>query len=222
MSTDWAGIERRRVRRHKVALAVIALGAVLAGLGFAVWRDREPLGTIAAVGGVVVLLAGLAMTWVFRPGEAAKRIQAEGGYRDRVQREQVSRIMIMPAATLGLTVIGMSKAHDWLNGERDFGSGLLAAVIALNLLTLPVMVMGWDGGSRKLKRLLDDELTRAYRADAMTAAFWVLMLGVAAIYLVGLWRPEWTIVALPGLLWLAAATASLRFALLHRAADRDG
>ena len=75
--------------------------------------------------------------------------------------------------------------------------------------------------ARKAKRFLEDELTRAFRARAITAGFWALLPGVAAAYVVGLWRPEWTVIALPVVMTVAGAVASLRFALLHRAAEGD-
>lgn len=219
--SDWGLIERRRLQRARLCLVAIAAGAALIGLSVALWAEPDRGGRLAGIVGVVAVLAGLACSWIFRPGEAFEQIQRQGGYRDRVQREHISRVMALPAASLGLTVIGMNKAAEWLDGERDFGGGLLALAVVLNILMLPILVMGWDGGSRKMKRFLDDELTRAYRAQAMTAAFWVLMPGVMAVYLVGMWKPHWGVIALPGVLWLAAATASLRYALLHRAAERD-
>ncbi|MDQ8029886.1 MAG: hypothetical protein REJ23_14260 [Brevundimonas sp.] len=143
-------------------------------------------------------------------------------YRDRAQRKWVSQITILPAATLGITVIAMTRADEWLSGEDPSVSGvLLAAAAAINLLLIPVMLMGWDGGSRKQKRLLEDELTRAYRASAITCAFWMLLVGAMSVYLVGLWKPHLAVVALPMVLWVAAATAALRFAQLHRRAERE-
>lgn len=145
-----------------------------------------------------------------------------GSYRDRVQRDWVRQITILPAATLGITLIAMTRADEWLSGEDVTVSGvLLAAAAAINLLLIPMMIMGWDGGSRKRKRLLEDELTRAYRASAITCAFWVLMVGGMGLYLIGLWKPHVTVIALPMVLWIAAATAALRFAQLHRRAERE-
>ena len=150
------------------------------------------------------------------------RQRAGESYRDRVQRKWVSQITILPAATLGITLIAMARADEWLSGEDPGLSGvLLAAAAAINLLLIPVMIMGWDGGSRKQKRLLEDELTRAYRASAITCAFWMLLVGAMGVYLVGLWKPHVAVVALPMVLWVAAATAALRFAQLHRRAERE-
>lgn len=151
-----------------------------------------------------------------------KQSRAGDSYRDRIQREWISRITILPAASLGITVIAMGQAREWLSGEdTGWSTVLLAAAATINLLLIPMMIMGWDGGSRKQKRLLEDELTRAYRADAMTWAFWMLLVGVTGLYLVGLWKPQVTVIALPMALWVAAATAAFRFAALHRRAERE-
>jgi len=152
----------------------------------------------------------------------AERGREAESYRDRLQRDWVRRITVLPAATLGITVIAMTRADEWLSGEDKGLSGVvLAAAAAINLLLIPLMLMGWDGGSRKMKRLLEDELTRAYRASAITCAFWILLVGAMGAYLVGLWKPPVAVVALPMILWVAAATAALRFAQLHRRAERD-
>lgn len=224
--TDWKAQERRRELRSRIAVAIFCLGmfsAVLAGL---FWHedglDPARLLAVATVVGAVVAVAGLGGLIAFRPGEAQKRLAQSGGYRDRLQRDWVARINFLPVAMLGLTVIAMARADEWLSGEDPSLSGVfLAAAAVLNVLLIPVMIMGWDGGSRKQKRLLEDELTRTYRADAMIRAFWVLLVGVMGLYLVGLWNPRVTVVALPMVLWIAAATAAMRFAALHRRAERE-
>ncbi|RYG16342.1 MAG: hypothetical protein EON96_08955 [Caulobacteraceae bacterium] len=119
-------------------------------------------------------------------------------------------------------MIAMTRADEWITGEdRGLSGVLLAGAAALNLLIIPVMVMGWDGGSRKQRRLLDDELTRAYRAQAMTWAFWILLIGVTGLYMVGLWSPRFAVVFMPMVMWAAAAMAALKFSALHKRADRE-
>jgi hypothetical protein len=223
---DWVVAERRRARRERIATAVFCVGVAVAVFGAIVWPEDglESAGPVlvATAAGFVVAVAGLCGMIAFRPGEARRKLAETGGYRDRVQKEWVGRIAILPAASFGLTVIAMSRADEWLSGEDPSLSGvLLAAAAVLNSLLIPVMVMGWDGGSRKQKRLLEDELTRAYRASAITCAFWVLLIGAMGLYLVGLWKPHYAVVALPMVLWSAAATAALRFTQLHQGAERE-
>ncbi len=221
-----AATERRRATRHKVALAACGLGLVVACASGLVWDRGGPgsqvLPAVGTFAGIALALAGIAGLFAFRPDIAEQTRTDAGSYRDRVQRKWVSGITILPAATFGLTVIAMTRAQDWLSGEDTGWSGvLLAGVAILNLLLIPLMLMGWDGGSRQIRRLIEDELTRAYRASAITCAFWVLLIGVSGAYLVGLWNADAAIVALPMILWASAATAALRFAQLHRRAERE-
>jgi hypothetical protein len=218
--------DHQRSTRMKIAALLLCFGVAAAAYGLATQGEAtggpDWLPVVWMGAGVVVAVAGLGGVLAWRPNKACRARMESGSYRDRVQREWVSRITILPASTLGLTVISMTQADQWLSGEDPGLSGvLLAAVAVLNLLLIPVMVMGWDGGSRKQRRLLDDELTRAYRAQAMTWAFWTLILGVTALYLVGLWKPHVAIVSMPMVLWAAAAMAALKFSSLHKQADRD-
>lgn len=222
---NGATTERRRAARHKIAITVFGLGVLIACIAAATWSDAgldRRLLTAAAIFAAVALLAGLTGLFAYRPDTTERMRTETGSYRDRVQRNWVSNLSILPAATLGLTVIAMTRAQDWLSGEDKGWSGvILAGVAVLNLLLIPLMLMGWDGGSRKMKRLLEDELTRSYRATAIICAFWVLLVGVTGAYLLGLWNADAAVIALPMILWTAAATAALRFAQLHRRAERE-
>ncbi len=223
---NWQAVERRRATRYRIAVAVFCLGVFIASLAVIVRHEDGPdprdLLAIAIAAGVAVAAVGVGGMFAFRSDDAERTREKPGSYRDRMQRDWISRINILPAATLGITVVAMARAQEWLSGEdTSWGGVLLAGAAATNLLLIPVMIMGWDGGSRKMKRLLDDELTRAYRASAMTYAFWVLLVGVTGAYLVGLWNADVTVIALPMILWVAAATAALRFTALHRRAERE-
>lgn len=222
---NGAATDRRRATRHKVAIALFGLGVMVSCVTAILWSDAgldRNLLTAMAVVAAAALLTGLAGLFAYRPDTVEQTRSETGSYRDRVQRKWVSSITILPAATFGLTMIAMTRSRDWLSGEDTSWSGvILAGVAVLNLLLIPLMLMGWDGGSRKIKRLIEDELTRSYRASAITCAFWVLLIGVTGAYLVGLWNADASIVALPMILWVSATTAALRFAQLHRRAERE-
>ncbi|RZJ28880.1 MAG: hypothetical protein EON85_08070, partial [Brevundimonas sp.] len=193
--TDRIGraTERRRATRYRIAVAALCLGVFIAAFTAIRWRD-DGLGgpmTVAIVAGIALAMAGVCGMFAFRPDDAERTAEKPGSYRDRLQRNWVSNLTILPAATFGVTVIAMTRAQDWLSGEDMSWNGVvLAGVAALNLLMIPLMLMGWDGGSRKIKRLVEDELTRSYRASAITCAFWVLLVGVTGAYLVGLWNAD--------------------------------
>lgn len=218
--------ERRRATRYKISVAVFCLGVFTATFAAIRWHEDklDPYGlvTVAIVVGIALAMAGVCGMFAYRSDDAERTAEQPGSYRDRIQRSWVSNLTILPAATLGLTVVAMTRAQEWLSGEDTSWSGLILAGVAVtNILLIPLMLMGWDGGSRKMKRLLDDELTRAYRASAVTCAFWVLLVGATGAYLLGLWNADAAVIALPMILWIAAATAALRFAQLHRRAERE-
>jgi hypothetical protein len=223
---DLRVADRRRTTRYRIAVAVFCVGVFITCYAAIDWMkdgpDSRGLLTVTTLVGVPVAIAGLGGMFAFRSDDARRKREGASSYRDRMQRDWVSRINILPAATLGITLIAMIRAQEWLSGEDTSWQGVgLAGAAVLNLLLIPMMIMGWDGASRKMKRLLDDELTRAYRASAMTYAFWVLLVGVTGAYLVGLWTADVTVIALPMILWVAAATAALRFTALHRRAERE-
>ena len=221
-----AAAERRRAMGFNIAAILTGLGVLTAGVSMSIRDSAAPdqmtLLATASLAGVALTFVGLGGLFAFRRDVAEQVRDGEGSYRDRVQRHWVNSLTIMPAATFALTIVAMTRAQEWLSGEDMSWYGFtLAGIAVVNLLLIPLMLMGWDGGSRKLKRLLDDELTRAYRASAITCAFWVLLVGVAAAYLLGLWNADAAIIAMPMILWLAATTAALRFAQLHRRAERE-
>ena len=113
------------------------------------------------------------------------------------------------------------QSADFLAGDRTMPVSFVVVGAGIWGILLPMMVMGWDGQGRKARRFLDDELTRSFRARAIILGFWVLLPGVAAVYVLGLGRPDWAVAALPLVMTVAGAAACLRFALLHRAAERD-
>jgi len=216
--------EAKRARRFRTALIVL-MAAVLIDIATAVSMVRGVIPpttvTIIVLAFVTVGLAALAMMLGHAPGPETRRLAASPGRRDREQRARTGQMMTLSISSLVFALIAVLRGGDIVAGEMELDAVMVIAAFAIMALTLPAMVMGWDGGARAAKRYLEDELTRAFRARAVTTGFWVLLPGMIAVYLFGLWRPDQAIVFMPLALWAGAAAACGRFALLHRAADRD-
>lgn len=150
------------------------------------------------------------------------RLAAREQRRDREQRARTRQMTTLIVSSLVFALVAVLRGGDIVAGEGELSAIMVVATFALIAVTLPAMVMNWDGGARAAKRYLEDELTRAFRARAITTGFWVLLPGLIAVYLFGLWRPGQAIVFMPLALWAGAAAACGRFVLLHRAAERDG
>lgn len=222
---EWWVLEAREAKRSvKLAIAMVLLtGAVLMDLavGASVLRGQAPPTDLTVIVLAIVTLGLAALALAHAPGAEAKRLAGSPGRRDREQHKRAHRLGIIAVVGLVGGVLGSLGSAGVLSGELNLSTVPVAVWSALWGLALPVMVMGWDGGARRVKRFLEDELTRAFRARAITTGFWVLLPGVVAAYVVGLSWPEWAVAALPVVMTGAGAAACLHFALLHRAADRD-
>ncbi len=221
--------EARRERRFRAALVVmwtavlVSIATALSGWGGLIDETVFGESAFAAVLialGLIALAAGAA-AMASMPGADRQRLHGLGGRRDREQRARTSQMLFLPAILLVTVSIGALNAARLLAGEREAAVWICALVVPLLVALPPAMVMGWDGGARKLRRFLEDELTREFRARAMALGFWVLLGSATALYLFGLWRPAEAVALLPFALWAGGGAAALKFALLHRRAERE-
>jgi hypothetical protein len=214
--------ERRRRRRHGFALVVFILGLV--GIAAPVMHEEGPhaqwIVAVAAAGGVAMLV-GAILAWVSKPSEDRRRLDAVMTYRDRVQRNRTIQLFTMSLVVLIDVIMIIGFSGHLLAGR--VGEAVVPLLMAVTLSwTIIMTVMEWDGGSRKMKKFLDDELSRHIRARATSLAFIVLMAGATLALAASVWAPKWTPLVLAFSLLASAGAAALRFALLDREASGDG
>ena len=98
-------------------------------------------------------------------------------------------------------------------------------VSAWLVLTLVLLAALWTGGfwlrKREVRALMDDEVTRANRANALSLAFLLSMLTAVALYVVAMIEPVGIKLALHTIVSVGITAALFRFALLERRAYRD-
>lgn len=215
------GFQKLGARVFKPALVLALVGAMTGIVGWlAARRGDAVIGDgIMTAAGVATGIGVTAALFSWAGHRAGRRLEPASGRREREQAARVWQLTVLPLAMLMMTVAATVAAAAIVQGTAERMEWFTAAVPALYALLLPVMVMNWDAHARKMRKYLDDELIRSMQARAIIAAFFVLMAGACGIYMLGLWKPDWAIVTLPGVLWAAASTASLRFALLSRAYD---
>ncbi|WP_428151821.1 hypothetical protein [Brevundimonas sp.] len=217
---------RRRRTKFASALASIVLGAMMVGVGFVVGNartgdDATGWGFLAGVG-LGVALGGAILAWILRPGAHGWRVETEPLKRDRLQAQRVRQLWIFPIVTLIFLIQSTLAVQDILAGEGSFGDFASASLPVIYAWVVASITMGWDHQTRVNRRFLDDELTGVLRARAVSAAFVVLMLGSTIAFVLGLWRSELAIAAMPFVLSAAGATAGIRFAWLDREFGKDG
>ena len=218
--------EARRETRNGLGRFVMGLGVSLIGVGLLVRFDGPASHPDAAMwlmtAGAPLALAGAIWAWANRPGEDAKRLGASVAVVERAHRNRSIMLVLSPLFMLFFAGASLVATQDLLAGQGDnIDRLMIGAVIAYAWLG-PLIVMGRGGLTARQRRVLEDELTRHHRAMAVGLGLVTLLAGVSGALVVGLWRLEWGVQALPLVLCLAGAATTLRFGWLDRKAAQDG
>lgn len=216
--------ERRRVGRLRmiaalggVGLTAIVCGALLAQRS----EDRATIvGTVLALLGLCAVGVSMVLGMMNGPDSDTIRVErAKAGYRDSVQKKRAVAMATMPLSSLILVYLGTKSAWAIAGGQGDWGDWHMAALSPVVSGLLLSMVTGFDiRGDRRLKRLLEDELTLSFRRSALNAALGVALAGMVVVFALGLWKPQAAVAAMPGLMFVTASAAGLRYWQLDRRA----
>ena len=139
---------------------------------------------------------------------------------ERAQRRR-NRMWLVPVLFFiwqGVFFSGYATPHTPLRAVElvSLGSHLFLGLVLLVLLATGG---GWRYG-KAVRALLDDESTRAHRAQAYAAGFWALAVCVMALYAAAPFVALETGEIAHILLSVAVAVPALRFVMLERRADR--
>lgn len=219
--------EATRVRRQRLCILLSmvglcsAVGAVIVWMesprafGFSGWFIWLIIGL-----GVFAMIVGALLAQRFLPNDDTMKLTT-GSYRDRVQRRRAHSMAIMPASGAYLTFLSVKAGWGLASGTAggtdylSVGLGPMAAGLML------LMVAGLDNPrDKRMKRLLEDELTLSFRQRALATALGVAVVGIFVTFGLGLWRPAAAVAGLPAVLYLAATAAVLRYWWLDREAER--
>ena len=231
-----------------IILPLMMAGSLLLGCGptfillklfhGAGWLHR-PWGWPLLIGNISIVVIGAGL-WVSRFTSPPKQFYTDAVLAprsDNLQKQRASGILLLTAllglelaflilfwsllpplptvlATLALSSVGLPWFWPIL------GLGATVAVPALSSLILLVLLFGGRlSGPPAFQRAMDDELTVVHRGKAVTSGFLVLLAALALLMAAGLFAPP--MVTRMGLIvcaYCGLAAASIRFALLERAA----
>lgn len=128
-----------------------------------------------------------------------------------------------------LAVIFISQQAAFLSDMPQPGATRAVDVIRVSawmILSIVMLLSLWSNGfwlrSKAIRALLDDEATRAHRANAMSLGFLCAMLAAIAIYMLSMVEAIHVREALHIVVSIGIAAAMLRFGYLERRADRVG
>lgn len=145
------------------------------------------------------------------------------------QAEKLSRRRAFMAPVLAM--IFLTQQMSFFLSENERGSELVRSVDRVKLsawlvLSLVLLAFLWSGGGwlrgKAVRALMNDEITRANRASALTLGFFVAMLMAIALYLLDMIDPMSSRLAIHMVVTLGIGAALIRFGLLERRAHRDG
>lgn len=215
----------RKANRFQILLIVLGLGVTMAVAGLVLAWDGDAgnllTGRLLMAGGAVTAIVGGTLAWRFRLTDDDRAALKPGPTRrDEEQWQRRASLFMIPLQALLALSLGVPAVGRIVTGEGwPFVDGLMALIVLLWPWLSVALIQGWDGGSRKVRKFLEDEWTEVVRASAMRWGYVALLAGVGVAYGVSLWRPHWTPFALVGVLTVGAVVPALRFALLDRSAD---
>ena len=217
--------EERRATRNGLGRFVMGLGVSLIACGGVMRFDgpaSHPTMALWLIGiGAPVALIGAAWAWRTRPGADARRLGDSPGAVERAHRNRSIMLVLSPLFMLLFGLISLDATGSLLAGEgTNMDRLMIGAVIAYAWLG-PLIVLGRGGLTPSQRRLLEDELTRHHRATAAATGLVLLLAGVSAVIVTGLWRPEWAVRLAPLVMCAAGAATTLRFGWLDRKASQD-
>lgn len=217
------GFWKRNGQALRLGLGVIALLALAVGLT-AVWAGQTGrLSTIdqatILIFAIVVGIAAIGTALTYSPGAIPK--SSDLGRWDRAQRDRNRDLVINIIGGFIWVGYGSVEIQESLLAGETRRAAIYIALVMLWLFIAPAILMGWTLPARKNRALLDDELSRAFRAKAAATGFAALLLGGVGTYLVSLFAPDRTPHAILFALWLGGGVASAHFVWLHNSAQPE-
>jgi hypothetical protein len=224
---DVRARERRRTQRLAICAGLGGVGLALLVTGLLVmeeWPANPEMGRLIGgatmMAGIAAMIGSAFFARRFLPNDDTVRFQG-GSYRDRAQRQRALSMAAMPIIGANLTFYSVKAGWGLASGAPGGSDYLMVAVGPMVAGLMLLMVAGLDNPrDKRMKRLLEDELTLSFRHRALATALGVAAVGMVGVFALGLWRPAAAVAALPALLYLTATAAVLRYWWLDREAER--
>ncbi len=145
---------------------------------------------------------------------------------DAAKAEELSRRRVRALPVLAAIFLAQQAAYfsgGTGTGDRPVDHVKIAAWLVLSIVIVLALTTG--GGwiySRKVRRLANDEVTRAHRDQAFRVGFLATMAAGVALYFLSMFEPLGGREAVHLIMTVGIATTLIWFAMLERRALRDG
>jgi 4-amino-4-deoxy-L-arabinose transferase-like glycosyltransferase len=144
------------------------------------------------------------------------------------QADRLGRRRLRMFFVVGIILITQQASFDRII-DRAEGAPSTAGIVVLAswvVLVIAALAALMTGGmyfqSREVRKLMDDELSRANRARALAAGFAITIVTAVIVFAVSLFEPVSAPEAIHAVVTVGLAGALLRFAALERRAHTNG
>ena len=143
-------------------------------------------------------------------------LESNSEMADRLTRRRARMLPVLAVAFIAQQTTFFSRSDQVLRPVHliQDGAWLILSVVLLLALTTG----GFWFKPARVRALMDDELTRAHRADSFRTGFLAMMAGAIALYILSLFEPLTAREAIHLLMTIGIAAALLRFGKLERRA----
>lgn len=212
---------RKNAVRVGMVLAMIVAFGVVMGISAAVGA--------AATGGhpssgwmQLVMVIGIALTFI--GSQFQRPLDAKADRLLRLRQEAIHKRRLVSAAFIAVLLVLLSAVEVFEavshGGQADTADwSMIGSQLLIWLMTTSAF-MGWNMPAAQ-RRVLDDELIRAHRGQAVHIGFWVLAGGGMSLVALAQGWPQWAMAGLAPLINLSLVSVVAAFVWLEWAPARD-
>jgi len=212
-------------RRAGKALLLLGLAAAFGALTYFIPGDPRDAGVGRMIGfsaaALVLAVAGVAMLMLSRTPRGAQAERLAEMWAERRQSRRRVEFLLFPVS-LTLMLPGVIRAVSRAAGApmRHLDIFILGAFVFF--LVMFAIAVARGGLDRWKRGALDDELDRAFRGQALQLGYGILLIGVGALFILGLFRRDLAIELTPVIAAVGVAGPSVRLYMLDRSASAGG
>jgi hypothetical protein len=225
---ELMGVVRRFELRCKIGNVLVLLG-LIAALAAVIQlipgdpADADP-GLVFICWGVaaICVAAGLALRlFGGRMPPEAKTQRIAMMRAEQLQAKRQAAFLLMPLSLAFMLMSVVSAASKVANGTPLRHMDMFTAGCFVFFLLAFTWLLAGRGLDRWARPVLDDELSREFRGRALQFGYFILLPGVAALFVLSLVRRDLAIELTPILAALGVGGPALRLFFLERSANAD-
>jgi hypothetical protein len=222
------GAVRRFEWRRKVGLAATLVGVVIAGAVAVQFIPGDPHHFPTAVilalsaAAFIIVVGGLVLMRLGRIPADARTPRIAMLRAERLRARRTVALSLMPLSLVFMLPGAVRAAGDAADGRPVTHIDIFTAVAFTAFAVAFALIIAGRALDRWAKPVLDDELSRELRGRAIGLGYYIVLFGVATLFIVALVSRTAAVDLIPAVAALGVAGPAIRLFLLERAAEAGG